>query len=98
MEFPPQSPVLTPLDFYLWRTLENTMYTTKPQTMDELRGQIEHVINDISLTTIQTVYRSIRRRCWESTGAKGDILNKHGLMEVQGIEHNTNCISVSLGC
>ena len=46
------------------------MYATKPQTLEELRDQIEHVINDIPLATMQTVCRSVRRRCWECTVAE----------------------------
>ena len=59
MEFPPRSPDLNPLDFYLWETLKNTVYATKPQTLEELKDQIEHAINDIPLATIQTVCRAV---------------------------------------
>ena len=71
MEFPPRSPDLTPLDFYLWETLKNTVWATKLQTLEELREQIEHAINDIPLATIQMVCRSVRRHCWECTVAEG---------------------------
>ena len=64
-EFLPRSPDLTSLDYYLWGILKNTVYATKPQTLEERRDQIEHSINDIPLSTIQMVYRSVRRRCWE---------------------------------
>ena len=70
------------LDFYLWESLKNAMYATKPQTFEELRDQIEHAINDIPLATIQTVFRSVRRRCWECTVQKVDIFNVYGLNEV----------------
>ena len=40
-------------------------------TVQELRDQIEHAINNIPLTTIQTVCRSVQRRCWECTVAEG---------------------------
>ena len=70
-EFPPRSPDLIPLDFYLWGTLKNTVYATKPQTLEELRNQIEHVINDIPIATIQIVCIAVRRRCWECTVAEG---------------------------
>ena len=52
-------------------TLKNMVYDTKPQTLEELRDQIEHAINDIPLATIQTVCRYVRRRCWECTVAEG---------------------------
>ena len=68
---PPLSPDLSPLDFYLWGTLNNTVYATKLHALEELRYQIEHAINSIPLATIQTVCRSVRRRCWECTMAEG---------------------------
>ena len=68
--YPPRSPDLTPLDFYLWGTLKNTVYVTKPQTLEELRDHIERAFNDNPLTIIQTVCRSLRRHCWECTVAE----------------------------
>ena len=47
------------------------MYATKPQTLEDLRVQIEHAIDDIPLATIQKVCRSVHRRCWEFTVADG---------------------------
>ena len=47
------------------------VYATKPQTLEELRDQIIHVINEIPLAAIQTVCRSVRRHCWECTVAEG---------------------------
>ena len=46
------------------------MYATKPQTLEELRDQIEHATDDIPFGTIQKVCRSVRRRCWECTAAE----------------------------
>ena len=48
------------------------MFATKPQTLEELRDQIEHDINDIPLAAIQTVCRSVRRLWWERTAAEGE--------------------------
>ena len=67
----PRSSDLTPLDFYVWETLKKTMYATKPQTLEELRDQDEHAINNITLATIQTVCRSNRRPCWKCPVADG---------------------------
>ena len=69
MEFPPRSPDLTPL--YFWGTLKNMVYATKPQTLEELRDQIELAINDIPLAIMQTVFRPVRCRCWEFTMTEG---------------------------
>ncbi|KAJ4449729.1 hypothetical protein ANN_01133 [Periplaneta americana] len=54
-EFPPRSPDLTLPDFYIWGVLKDTVYATKPQTLEELRVQIEHACDDIPLETIQLV-------------------------------------------
>jgi hypothetical protein len=32
VEYPPRSPDVTPLDFYLWRTLKDMVYCRKPAT------------------------------------------------------------------
>ncbi|EFN75823.1 hypothetical protein EAI_15490, partial [Harpegnathos saltator] len=40
IEWPPRSPDLTPLDFFLWGYLKSTVYATKPQDLDDLRGRI----------------------------------------------------------
>ena len=71
MEFPPLFLNLIPLDFYLWGTLKNIVNATKPQTLEELIDQIEHTINDIPLTTIQTVCCSERHHRWECSVAEG---------------------------
>ena len=93
---PPPPPTTTTTR--IMTTLKNTMYATNPQTLEKLRDQIEHAINDIPLATIRTVCRSVRRRCWECTVAEGGHLDVYGLKEVQGIEHKKNCISVSFCC
>ena len=46
-------------------------HATKARTLEELRDQVEHVIYDVLFATIQTVYRSVRRSCWECTVAEG---------------------------
>ncbi|KAJ4429885.1 hypothetical protein ANN_22089 [Periplaneta americana] len=70
-EFPPRSPDLTPPDFYLWGALKDTVYAIKPQTLEELRVQIEHACNDIPLATIQ-LYVVVGSVLW----LKGAILNR----------------------
>ena len=65
---------------------------------DVLKNQTEHAINDITLGTIQSVRRSVRRRCWECTVAKGghfEHLQPQGSLRNR---NNTNCISISFRC
>jgi hypothetical protein len=37
IEYPPRSPDLTPLDFYLWGTLKDEVYQQRPATLNALR-------------------------------------------------------------
>lgn len=40
IEWPPRSPDLAPLDFFLWGYLKDRVYRTNPQDLDELRRRI----------------------------------------------------------
>ncbi|KAJ4441911.1 hypothetical protein ANN_11771 [Periplaneta americana] len=93
-EFPPRSLNLTPPDFYLWGALKDTVYATKPQTLEELRVQIEHACNDIPLATIQLICHSVLRRCWECTVAK-EIHFEHAVIKITGLSY-TSFIGLSL--
>ena len=64
-EFPPRSPDLTPLDFYLRGTVNNTVYATKPQTMEELRDQIEHAINPDGMSLCSTSLLGVYCSRWK---------------------------------
>lgn len=37
IEWPPRSPDLTPLDFFLWGHLKSKIYATQPESLDDLR-------------------------------------------------------------
>ena len=60
-----------PSRFLLLGNFKEHSVLHKPQTLEEVTDQIEYAINDIPLVTIQTVCRSVRRRCWECTVAEG---------------------------
>jgi hypothetical protein len=53
VEYLPRTPAKTHLDFYFWGTLNNTVYTEKPRTVQGLSHEIE--IATIPLQTIQEV-------------------------------------------
>ena len=55
VEFPPQFLDLTSLDFYLWRTLKNTMCAR----LEKLRNDIEYSMNNTPLAIIQTICYSV---------------------------------------
>ena len=41
VEYPPSSPDLTPMDFFLWEFLKDKIYSRKPTTIAEMRVAIE---------------------------------------------------------
>lgn len=42
IEWPPRSPDLTPLDYFLWGHLKNVVYKTKPLDLEDLKRRIEN--------------------------------------------------------
>ena len=61
-EWPPRSPDLSPLDFYLWGYLKCKVYTTKPQTVEQLRESIVQQCQTIPKTTLLKVEENCVRR------------------------------------
>lgn len=58
-EWPPNSPDLSPLDFWLWGVLKDRVYTGgKPEDMDELKYRINSALCDFSKTDITQVVNS----------------------------------------
>lgn len=71
IEWPPRSPDLTPLDYFLWGYLKNRVYQNKPQTLEELRRNIIDEIHAIPREVIQRSTQSFYNRiayCQEVNG------------------------------
>ena len=47
VEWPPRSPDLTPLDFFLWGYLKGKVFQTPPESREELERRINHKMNDL---------------------------------------------------
>lgn len=62
IEWPPRSPDLTPLDFFLWGHLKRTVYINRPNTLSELKASIVDSISAISKETLQKVQESCLKR------------------------------------
>lgn len=79
--FPPRSPDLTPLDFFLWGYLKSVVYTDPvPETIQQLKDRITNAIRDIPVEMCQRVFRNLRFRltaCYEEDGQHlNDVLFK----------------------
>jgi hypothetical protein len=62
MFWPPNSPDLTPCDFFLWGYLKSRVYHTQPADLDELRTRIEHEFAVMPQDMMQRSIDSYQRR------------------------------------
>lgn len=69
--WPPHSPDLTPLDFFLFAYLKQKVFQQRLHNIDELKNAISQAINSISIDTLQKVFENIKQRvqlCIENDG------------------------------
>lgn len=62
IEWPPRSPDLSPLDFFVWGHLKNSVYKTKPQTINELRDRVVAEIQKVPRESLQRAVSSFYNR------------------------------------
>ena len=77
VEYPPRSPDLTPMDFFLWGFLKDKIYSRKPTTIAEMRVAIEEECAQIPLEMLLDVCKSISSRyekCIEQNGNQFEYL------------------------
>ena len=60
--WPPRSPDLSVLDFYLWGATKQKVYRNKPQSLQDLRDNILHQIEAITQEEIHRVFENLKRR------------------------------------
>lgn len=58
IEWPPRSPDLTPLDFFLWGYVKDKVYSRTSRNLEELKSKIEDVFIDLesNLTMLKNVF------------------------------------------
>lgn len=69
--WPPRSPDLTSLDFFLWGYIKGIVYNTPPTTPDNLKQRIREAFLNVSPRMLANVAESFRKRiclCLESDG------------------------------
>ena len=63
IHWPPRSPDLTPLDFYLLGFIKTKVYTSPmPKNLTQLRQRIKYVIEEITPATLKRVWGNLERR------------------------------------
>lgn len=60
--WPPRSPDLTPLDFFLWGVIKHRIFQTEPRDLEDLIQRIEDAHNQILPETLNRVHMEFNRR------------------------------------
>lgn len=61
--WPPRSPDLNPCDYYLWGYLKSVVYNPLPETIEDLKVNIENEIRNIPRETLKSIFWNLRKRC-----------------------------------
>ncbi|XP_066141182.1 uncharacterized protein [Euwallacea fornicatus] len=62
IRWPPRSPDITPMDFFVWGAIKNKVYATRPRTREELCARIRETCQSITPQQLSKVLRNNRRR------------------------------------
>ncbi|GBN60617.1 hypothetical protein AVEN_66712-1 [Araneus ventricosus] len=71
VEWPPRSPDLNPLDFFLWGYIKQRVYATPPPTLQELRNRITDACDSLSPAMLYNVQRKVQSRVQMCIVAEG---------------------------
>lgn len=72
-EWPPRSPDLTPLDFFLWGHVKEKVFATKPTTIDNMKIRIRNAFSEITPDVLQNVQESFRSRLIQCAAVNGNL-------------------------
>ena len=71
LPWPPRSPELNPLDFWVWSELKRQVYFPKPQNLEELEQSIVNAVFNLDPESIKKACASFFSRCQKLTEADG---------------------------
>lgn len=71
INWPPRSPDLSPMDFFLWGYLKSMVFNNNPQSIEELKENIREEIQNISPNTCRAVMENFRSRLQECQTKQG---------------------------
>ena len=63
VEWPPRAPDLTIPDFWLWGHMKECIYSKNPQTMDQLKREIENYFANLNIQFLKSCYCSFLHHC-----------------------------------
>ena len=73
--WPPKSCDLKPLDFFLWSCVKDTVYADAPQSIQELKGKIRAVIDEIEPQMCENLMENFIKRAWSCKRICGARMN-----------------------
>ncbi|GBM98300.1 hypothetical protein AVEN_179921-1 [Araneus ventricosus] len=71
VEWPPRSPDLNPMDFFLWGYIKQRVYATPPPTLQELRNRITDACASVSPAMLYNAQREAQSRVQMCIVAEG---------------------------
>ncbi len=74
--WPPNSPNLNPLDYFMWSGVENKACRVYPPNVDALKASVEKEWNSIPAATLRSVCSRFRSRLERCVNAKGGVFEK----------------------
>lgn len=78
IKWPPRSPDLTPLDYFLWGTLKEKVYRNRPTNVSDLKDKIYEACRSVTQDVLKKVTANCRKRIDRCIAAQG------GLIEIGG--------------
>ncbi|GBO29186.1 hypothetical protein AVEN_124673-1 [Araneus ventricosus] len=75
--WPPSSPDITPLDFFLWSFVKNIVYKTSVPSLDELKRRIVTAIENVTSQMLENTWREIEFHLDVLRATKGSHVQIH---------------------
>ena len=75
--WPPRSPDITPCDYFLWGFLKSKVYTTKPESVDDLKQRISNAFNEVTVEMRQKTMLEFKERLQRVIENNGDHVEVH---------------------
>lgn len=73
IEWPPRSPDLTVMDYFLWGRLKDIVYQEMPQSIEDMKNKIKLATSSISVAEIESAERNFRDRLLKCINEEGRI-------------------------
>ncbi|GBO06375.1 hypothetical protein AVEN_211067-1 [Araneus ventricosus] len=71
-EWPPSSPDLTPIDFFLWGYLKQQVYATPPPTLQEIQRRITDAFTNVTPSRLHRAQREVQASVQMRIAADGE--------------------------